>query len=364
MRAFPATITDCDFENNSATVRGGGLHTLDSTIVMESSHFKNNDAEDKGGGVISRGISTIHHCYFEDNSGSQGGGLFHDGDTLLLTDSTFESNYAELGGGVGIGSLIGNGPVTIDRCELLNNHADQGGGLSAATYYGGLELRDSLIAHNYAEGYAGGLAGGGENLHIRGCTIAHNTAASLAGGMIAVQSTTIDNSIFWGNRVDPYYGSDVVIDETAQIEALHFAQLQYSTVQGWTGDFNGTDVSGDDPLFVNPTLADYRSTYDFRLRADSPAINAGDPGFVPEPGESDLDGHARVLCGRVDMGAYESGIGDVNCDQAVDLSDFAIWPMCSEILPLSAECIALDFNNDGHIDLFDFAVLQRMTWGL
>ncbi len=360
IRAFPATITDCDFENNIASVRGGGLHTLDSTIVMESSRFIKNDAGDKGGGVISRGTSTIHHCHFENNSGSQGGGLFHDGNTLLLTESTFESNYADLGGGVGIGSLIGNGPVTIDRCELLENHADQGGGLSAITYSGNLELRNSLLAQNYAEGYAGGLAGGGENLHISGCTIAHNTAASLAGGMIAVEGTTIDDSVFWGNRVDPYYGPDVTTDETAQIEALHLAQLQYSTVQGWTGDFEGTDVSGEDPLFVSPVLIDYRSTYDFRLRTDSPSIDAGDPDYVTFLNDKDLDGHTRVLCGRVDKGAYESGIGDADCDGVVDLSDFAAMVECAEGMDESPACKQVDFDNDGDFDLQDFAGMQRV----
>ena len=36
---------------------------------------------------------------------------------------------------------------------------------------------------------------------------------------------------------------------------------------------------------------------DLRLQGGSPCINAGDPDFTPQPGETDLDGHARVLCG-------------------------------------------------------------------
>jgi hypothetical protein len=35
-------------------------------------------------------------------------------------------------------------------------------------------------------------------------------------------------------------------------------------------------------------------------------INAGDPNYVPEPNETDLDGNPRVIAGRIDMGAYES----------------------------------------------------------
>jgi len=37
----------------------------------------------------------------------------------------------------------------------------------------------------------------------------------------------------------------------------------------------------------------------------SPCINAGDPCYVGEPGETDIDGDSRVVAGCVDMGADE-----------------------------------------------------------
>ena len=60
----------------------------------------------------------------------------------------------------------------------------------------------------------------------------------------------------------------------------------------------------EDPLLVASNTAHYR------LAPGSPCIDIGDPGFVPEPNATDREGHARVLCGQVDMGAYEYGIGD------------------------------------------------------
>ena len=42
----------------------------------------------------------------------------------------------------------------------------------------------------------------------------------------------------------------------------------------------------------------------------------------------DLDGHTRILCDRVDMGVYEYGIGDFDCDGIVELGDFAAWEAC------------------------------------
>jgi Protein of unknown function (DUF1565) len=55
------------------------------------------------------------------------------------------------------------------------------------------------------------------------------------------------------------------------------------------------------PLFIGPAA----SPPDFSLHSTSPAINAGDPSFVPGNGETDFAGHARVVGGRVDIGAYE-----------------------------------------------------------
>jgi hypothetical protein len=126
-----------------------------------------------------------------------------------------------------------------------------------------------------------------------------------------------------------------------------------------------------DPMFVRPPDPGPDGTWDgvdddygdLRLQAGSPCIDAGDPGFVAQPGETDLEGHARVLCGQVDMGAYEFGIGDYDCDQTVDLTDFANWSACMtgpQSGPFDPGCEAFDFNADGVVDLLDFATFQRI----
>lgn len=83
---------------------------------------------------------------------------------------------------------------------------------------------------------------------------------------------------------------------------------------------------------------------DLRLQAGSPCIDVGDPAFVAQPGETDLEGHARVLCGRVDMGAHEFGIGDYDCNQTVYLTDFAAWPGCMTD-PLGPAAFHSTFDN-------------------
>jgi hypothetical protein len=96
------------------------------------------------------------------------------------------------------------------------------------------------------------------------------------------------------------------------------------------------------------------------LLPGSPAVDAGDPA---DDGlnEFDLDGEPRVLCGRVDMGAYEVGFGDVNCDGVADLTDYAAWHGCVTGPgggPYAPGCEALDAENDGDVDLYDFVEFQ------
>ena len=148
--------------------------------------------------------------------------------------------------------------------------------------------------------------------------------------------------------------------------------LDYSCVRGWTGALGGVGNSGDDPLFVDsigPDGLEGTGDEDFRLSPNSPLINAGDPSYVPDSEDADLDGHARTLCNRVDMGAYEFGIGDYNCDRILELSDFAAWSICmtgppdspDHPEPYPADCEAYDFHAevDDRIDLLDFAGLQN-----
>ena len=191
------------------------------------------------------------------------------------------------------------------------------------------------------------------------CTIYGNSAGYEGGGLYISSGAhaVITNSIFWGNS------DDGGINRSAQIhEYGGTADVTYSCVkQNWSGTGN----TGSDPQFVDDDGWDNTpGTEDdnLRLLTDSPCIDRGTPAFAFEPGASDFDGHTRVLCGRVDMGAYEFGIGDHNCSQRVDLSDFTEWEGCMtgpSSTVYASGCEAFDFDADNRITLHDFAGFQK-----
>ena len=138
------------------------------------------------------------------------------------------------------------------------------------------------------------------------------------------------------------------------------------------GQFDGCFLDGgvidDDPLFVDADGSDDvvgTEDDDVHLLGDSPCINSGSNG-APELPETDLDGHARILCAVVDMGAYESGIADYDCDGDVDLSDFAWLAACmtgADMGPYLDDCEAFDFEHDDDVDLADFVLFRAALKG-
>ncbi len=73
-----------------------------------------------------------------------------------------------------------------------------------------------------------------------------------------------------------------------------------------------------DPLFIDPASAD------FHIAPESPAVDAGDPTYVPAVGETDLDGEARRTGVAVDAGADELGGGVIFAD-GFESGDTSSW---------------------------------------
>jgi len=212
--------------------------------------------------------------------------------------------------------------------------------------------------------YGGAVSSSGDNqLIARHCTLSGNVASDAGGGFYSFggSSLSISNCILWGDSPDEIAREDAAV--TVRHSDVQGGVPAGSTDGGGNGDFDpmfrvAPNPGGDGSW--NGVDDDYG---DLRLEPGSWAINAGDPNFVPDVGETDIDGHSRVLCDRVDMGAFEFGIGDYDCDGEANLSDFAAWPVCATgpgDEAYGVGCEAFDFDGNGAIDLVDFAGIQRL----
>jgi hypothetical protein len=222
-----------------------------------------------------------------------------------------------------------------------------------------------VLAGNLAlTGGGGGISNVAADVSVAFSTVGGNMvmgSSEYGGGLFSLNPIRVAGSVVWGN-----VGGGFTQDSQLCCGAH---DVDYSCVEGWSGSLGGEGNTGADPMFVNANGTDGvlgTEDDDLRLQRNSPATDAGDPALVNEGGGSDLDGHARVLCGRVDMGAYEFGIADYNCNDIVNLDDFTHWDDCSTgpgIAVYNPDCVAFDFEYDGDVDLKDFAGFQCVFTG-
>ena len=164
-------------------------------------------------------------------------------------------------------------------------------------------------------------------------------------------------SIVWGNR-----NRSIFVTDSFTFTARYSCIDDYGV---WPGEGN-TD---EDPLFVNPEAGDYR------LRPDSPMINAGILEVELNP-EVDLEGNPRSCWNGVDIGAYEYcgeempgplprfKRGDVNIDEGINIADAINLLEFLFLKGKTMPCLnALDSNDDGKINLADPVAILGYTFG-
>ena len=311
--------------------------------------------ENEGDGLFYIGSQPITGCRFIRNTNGSGLELFNGAPDVI--DCLFIENSTR-SGGAGMRTWPSTSPRLIN-CGFYGNSATlSGGGLSGG---GVLILLNCVFSGNRAGRSSGALSLNGPAL-VLNSTFVGNSAVNSAGGIFVSSSATFNNCVLWGNS------SSSGMTQASQIGWRAFEpppDVRYSAIQGLTGSLGGVGNVDLDPLFVDADGPDdLPGTEDdnLRLSAASPLINLGDPD-PPAVSATDRDGHPRILCGRVDMGAYEFGIADFDCNGVVELSDFAAWPGCMtgpDNVPFAKGCEAFDFNADDDVDLPDFAALQNL----
>ena len=256
--SYCGTLCGCIVTNNYAMTGGGayGSFLVNCTIC-------DNIAEECGGGCCR---SALRGCNIKGNmSGLTGGGV-QDGTAF---DCVFFDNYSDTGGAAYRTEGF--------RCVFRENSAWTAGG---AVEYGSHE--NCLFVGNFAANvYFASYGGAGRYGAYTNCTFYGNSAdygPSVFGGALV-------NSIVYANFAFSEGGSSGVDG-------------------GCTYDhccLDRTGASGIGNMCAEPAFENEEDG-DFRLRAESPCIDAG---RAVDVGTHDLAGMKRLVGGGVDIGAYE-----------------------------------------------------------
>ena len=342
------------------TVGDNTLHVVTATNVSSlidgftiADGYANGPApNDRGAGLYHIGGGpTVSNCMFLRNRGFRSAGLYSQlGATLRVLDSKFVDNFASIGSGGAVSLDLGT-VAEFDRCSFVGNVAAATAGALDVTN-SSTTARDCTFSGNRAQ-LAGTVYLEGSSAMFSNCAFSRNTATATVGGIYSDGGSELmlNGSILWKNA-----------DISGELQSSQFGgsliYCNYSLVQGLTAVLGGVGNINQDPGFINSLGLDgIAGTMDDDLHIpfDSAAANAGDPGMLPSPALIDMDGRPRVLCGRVDMGAFETGIADYDCNGAVDEADASQWPACLSGPGIAAEtdCLAFDFDGDGDVDLAD-----------
>jgi hypothetical protein len=285
----------------------------------------------------------------------EGGGISVEGSSPTILNNVIVNNQACEGDGIGVGF----GSPVIKNNKILKNFDSACGGIGG----GGIGVRgasaaqiiQNTISGNRTGSYGGGIAlWSGNAVLIENNFISGNTAYANGGGISMfndVSSVAIVQNVIWGNWsgtgngvywsnppsllvnntiadspkatggstvwADGFCCSPTMVNNiiVAAAGATNAFTCNYGDFPPQSFIFNDafstngpafggmcTDQTGKNGnISANPQFAGKNN---YRLTANSPAINVGD-NSAPDLPKKDIAGKPRIVGGTVDLGAYE-----------------------------------------------------------
>ena len=268
----------CVVSNNVAQASGGGLSGTkgyDSEIIA-------NTSMSRGGGIYT---GSLHGCIVTNNIAyTSGGGV----DSAIVEESIIVGNSAYQNGG-------GTFNATCYDSEIIGNKATQGSG----GVYGGTAI-NCVLAYNEC-GTNGGGAGWCE---LQNCLVYGNRAPTGGGGGLV--NVVARNSTIYGNMCSGGGGGVTAGLKDGFSVGTNFNCIVYGNTASTDANIYTVVPSfncyTNDPQFIRAEAGD------FRLRYNSPCINAGNNAYVTNT--VDFAGNARIDNNTVDIGAYEYSASD------------------------------------------------------
>ena len=207
------TLTDCTFQNLSATKVGGAVYTNSGvTARFTDCTFTDNTSTTHGGAVGCSGSKNYFTgCTFTGNTGSgssaDGGAIFlqNVGASAEIDNCTFMSNRAgHYGGAVVQKNNVTDGVLKITNSTFNNNTANGGGAL--LTWMGDVTVENCSFEGNSSTGTSGGAwyasLKTSVTYHISGCYFGENVSAAHGGAILSTSdAATITNCTFYKNEI-------------------------------------------------------------------------------------------------------------------------------------------------------------------
>ena len=292
-------------------------------FVITGANANGSGNNGSGGGVLNDGSGSGHwcspsfrNCLFQGNSAGSGAALCNVGDdsgesSPVLTNCAFQANSVasySYGGAIYNSGYNGRSIPQLTNCLFLNNTAGYGGAMYNDGY-GGMAspvLTNCAFLTNSASAKGGAIYNDGysgtSSPQLINCSFMSNNATNGGamysdGSSSGVASPGLTNCVLWNNG-----GVYPLAIENASVTASY--SLFDASVSGYN---NG-------PGNLTTTTSPFASTTSMALRANSPAINAGNPASqtvavgpysATALPATDLTGSPRIVGGRVDMGAVE-----------------------------------------------------------
>ncbi len=441
----PAMITGSTCKANIGAGDGGGVWGFQSEVTISNSVFQNNRGQD-GGAIANSGNMTILGSLIENNTAADaGGGIFTINGSVVINDTIINANRCGFGGG---GGILSYSAMNITASAITNNTADPtsfgGGGIRYRASLSTLFLTNSVISGNVTNGIGGGLMNEGQGLNsepavdVRGSLVAGNTAGLKGGGIYSeggpfnpgrldLTNTTVTNNrtnttgggLSTGNLYslvnllnvtishniagqngggvecmgvnytqNTIIGDNAALGGTSQDWVGRFDSLGYNLVENTAGvNLFGTttgNVLNRDPGLGGLKYSSGRAAWRALIKG-SPAIDSVDNANFPaidqrgsaRPIDGDGDGNARPDMGAVEIFTNEAARrtqfdfdGDARADVSVYRPSDGVWHILrsqqgytSIRWGVSADrLVPADYDGDGRTDLAVFRKGENSTW--